>query len=118
MLGTALEPDLYILGQRSVDIGGHFDFACHGSKPSRAGRHGALSAFVLHDDDPDTLSVERAQVRKTDGFARNHGVKPQSVSHAATNTTRRAVSAAAKRARAVLTSVTGWCVLAPQQLLK
>ena len=60
MLDTAVEPDLDILGQRSVEIGSDFDFACHGSEPSCASGHGALRAFVFNDDDLDTLSLESA----------------------------------------------------------
>jgi hypothetical protein len=60
MLDTAVEPDLDILGQRSVEIGSDFDFAGHGSEPSCASGRGALRAFVLYDDDLDTLSLESA----------------------------------------------------------
>jgi len=60
MLDTAVEPDLDILGQWSVEIGSDLDFACHGSEPSCASGHGALRAFVLNDDDLDTLSLESA----------------------------------------------------------
>ena len=60
MLKTAVEPGLDILGQRSVEIGSDLDFACHGSEPSCVSGHGALRAFVLYDDDLDTLSLECA----------------------------------------------------------
>ena len=56
MLKTAVEPGLDILGQRSVEIGSDFDFACHGSDPSCVSRHGALRAFVLYDVPTRTMS--------------------------------------------------------------